>query len=141
MHQLAVQKAAHLLHVSPGRGPTQPIAGADLLQQHVDTGGLRSPPRDPDSVSTGETTDAGWIRPPAAQLACARFPAGLVSPGSRTTPTLQAGSSPLSASGSRGAGSPAQPSTAHKAQPGARPLGAGSRSNSPSLLLVGRGLF
>lgn len=66
---------------------------------------------------------------------------GSSAPGSRTTPTLQAGSSPLSASGSRGAGSRAQPSTAHKAQPGARPLGAGSRSNSPSLLLVGRGLF
>lgn len=40
VHQLAVQKAAHLLHVSSGRRPAQPVAGVDLFQKHVDPGGL-----------------------------------------------------------------------------------------------------
>lgn len=69
MHQLAVQKAVNLLHVAPGRGPAQQVAGADLLQQHIDTGGLRSPPPHPNAVSTGQTTDAGPNNPPAARPA------------------------------------------------------------------------
>lgn len=40
MHQLPVQKAAHLLHVAAGRCAAQPVAGEDLFQEHGDTGGL-----------------------------------------------------------------------------------------------------
>lgn len=34
MHQLPVQKAAHLLHVATGRCATQPVADTDFFQKH-----------------------------------------------------------------------------------------------------------
>lgn len=143
VHQLAVQKAAHLLHVAPGRGPTQSVANADLLKQHVETGGLRSPRTHRSPVSAGKPAVAGPNSPFRARPRCARptldsWPGSPVQ-GSRETPALAAGSSPCQPGGRRGAGNPAQPSAAGRALPGARPLGAGSPRNSPSLLHDGRG--
>ena len=86
VHQLAVQKAAHLLHVSSGRRPAQPVAGVDLFQQHVDTGGLRSPPPHPAAVSAGEPTGAGPNSPPAASPACNEAPGRTLPSGSRARP-------------------------------------------------------
>lgn len=99
VHQLAVQKAAHLLHVSPGRRPAQPVAGADLLQQHVDICGLRSPPPHPDAVSAGEPTGAGPNNPPTASPACARLLVRLASPGLLRDPRPPVRLLPLSAGG------------------------------------------
>lgn len=112
MHQLVVQKAAHLLHVASGRGPAQPVASADLLQQHVDTGGLRSPPPQPGAVSTGQPAGAGPNGPPVARRACATLPARLASQGQGATPSLPGWLLPLSAGGSRG--------TEHRPTPGCR---------------------
>lgn len=85
MHQLAVQKAAHLLHVAPGRGPTQPVAGADLLQQHVDTDGLRRPPPRPNPALSARSNRRELARaalPGRGRGApgCAALPARLPSP-------------------------------------------------------------
>lgn len=132
MNQLAVQKAAHLLHVSPGRGPTQPIAGADLLQQHVDTGGLRSPLPDPDAVSTGETTDAGRIRPPAAHPACAKAPGRASQSGALERPPTSWPAPPLcQPAGRKGLAAGLNPLRPTRPNPAPAPWGPGLPGTHP----------
>lgn len=140
MHQLVVQKAAHLLHVASGRGPAQPVASADLLQQHVDTGGLRRPRPNPERSVRGSPLALARTALPWRDGPARRSRLGSPVRAKARPPPSPAGSSLCQPVGREGL-STAQPPDAGRALPGPRPLGAGSPPNSPSLLFDGRGLF
>lgn len=135
MHQLPVQKAAHLLHVATGRCATQPVADADFFQKHSGYRWSVKPTQPQAQFRSGLGTSKGWIRFRFSGVAVPPRPTLWLFPGRRPGAFClydpRSGRQLLPLSPREASGNPAQPF-------GARPLGRVS-PDSPSLSLRGRG--